>query len=414
MAGRVGCRFVQSNCQYLPLPAGTRGDAVAGRPPLRIGQYGKITRKNLGGGVWLARCRFRYADGVTRIVERRGPAEDQYGKLAEDPLIEVLMQRRATAGDEVNLDTKIMTLVDQHIDRLEEDGRAVRTIDTYRYCAKLLGKIMSGVRVGEATPSRLDAAIRSMRRAHGDVLAVQSKTILNGGLHLAVMANVLASNPVRDVSPHRSKTQPKGASALTGDQLRELLAKLRESEACQRHDLVDPITLFIATGLRISELLGLEWANFDAEAATLTITRKVIRAAGKRGVMRIDETKTAAGKRTIPLPSFAVTVLTARRSLPYLGEQSMVFPSGAGTYRDPDNFRARWSEVRDSLGVPNSTTHSFRKSIATLIDDEGLSARIGADHLGHTRISMTQDKYMARGRIHTAVVDMLDRTINDE
>jgi hypothetical protein len=43
-----------------------------------------------------------------------------------------------------------------------------------------------------------------------------------------------------------------------------------------------------------------------------------------------------------------------------------------------------------------------------------LSARIGADHLGHTRISMTQDKYMARGRTHTAVADMLDRAISDE
>ena len=52
--------------------------------------------------------------------------------------------------------------------------------------------------------------------------------------------------------------------------------------------------------------------------------------------------------------------------------------------------------------------------MATLIDDEGLSARIGADHLGHARISMTQDKYMARGRTHTAVADMLDRTINGE
>ncbi len=116
--------------------------------------------------------------------------------------------------------------------------------------AKLLGKIMAGVRVGEATPSRLDARSGSVRRAHGDVLAVQSKTILTGGLHLAVMANVLASNPVRDVPPDRSKTQPKGAAGLTADQLRELLAKLRASEACQRHDLVDPITLFIATGLR--------------------------------------------------------------------------------------------------------------------------------------------------------------------
>jgi integrase len=278
---------------------------------------------------------------------------------------------------------------------------------------KLLGKIIAGVRVGEATPARMDAAIRSMRRAHGDVMAVQSKTILKGGLHLAVMANVIGANPVRDVSPIRSKSRPKGATALTADELRGLLAQLRASEACQRHDLVDPMTLFIATGLRISELLGLEWANFDDEAATLTITGKVIRAAGK-GLVRVDETKTAAGRRTLPLPSFAVIVLSGRRGLPRLGQQTMVFPSTAGSWRDPDNFRARWREVRDELGVPDATSHSFRKTVATLIDDEGLSARIGADHLGHSRISMTQDKYMARGRVHTAVADMLERTINDE
>ena len=28
---------------------------MPGRPPLRIGAHGKITRKYLGGGVWLAR-----------------------------------------------------------------------------------------------------------------------------------------------------------------------------------------------------------------------------------------------------------------------------------------------------------------------------------------------------------------------
>ena len=111
---------------------------MAGRPPLRIGQHGKISRKYLGGGVWLARCRYRDSDGVTRIVQRLGPADehDQHGKLAEDALIEAL-RAPAPGGDEITLDTKIVALVDQHIDRLEEDGRAVRTIDTYRYCAKL-------------------------------------------------------------------------------------------------------------------------------------------------------------------------------------------------------------------------------------------------------------------------------------
>jgi integrase len=179
-----------------------------------------------------------------------------------------------------------------------------------------------------------------MRRAHGDVLAVQAKTILKGGLHLAVMANVLAANPSRDVSPMRANSRPKGATALTADELRGLLTKLRESEACQRHDLVDPITMFIATGLRISELLGLRWVDFEDATATLTVTGKVIRAAGQ-GLMRIDDTKTAAGRRTLPLPAFAATVLTARRGVPYFGEQTMIFPSTAGTWRDPDNFRAR-------------------------------------------------------------------------
>jgi hypothetical protein len=114
------------------------------------------------GAVPLSRQR-----GVTRRVERRGPPyeHDQHGKLAEDALIEALAQRRASEAEEITLDTRIATLVDQHIDRLIDDGRSVRTVDTYRYAAKLLAKIIAGVRVGESTPARIDAAIRSMRRA---------------------------------------------------------------------------------------------------------------------------------------------------------------------------------------------------------------------------------------------------------
>ncbi len=391
---------------------------MAGRPALRIGQHGKITRKYLGGGVWLARCRFRDSDGVPRVVERRGPADehDKRGKLAEDLLIEALMMRRpAAAADEVTLDTRIMALVDVHIARLAEDGRAVRTLDTYRYTAGKLTKFLRGVRVGEATAPRIDAAVRSMRAAHGPVMARQARTVLRGALQLAVMASVLGTNPVRDVQAIKSKAKPKGAAALTGDQLRDLLGKLRTSDYCREHDLVDPITLLCATGLRRSELLGLRWSDFDEDAGMLTVRGKVVRVAGK-GLERIDDTKTDAGKRTIPLPQFAIGALQDRRGRPYLGEQAVIFPSTAGTLRDPDNFGKQWRAARDELGVSEVTTHSFRKTLATLIDDEGLSARIGADHLGHSNESMTQDRYMARGRVHAKVAELLDRTvaINDE
>jgi integrase len=243
-------------------------------------------------------------------------------------------------------------------------------------------------------------------------MARQSRTILQGALALAVMAGVLGSNPVREVKIS-SDAEPQGAKALTAEQLRDLLAKLRASECCRELDLTDPVTILIATGARRSELLGLRWVDWDEKAGTITIAGKVVRAKGE-GLDRIDGTKSKAGKRTLVLPKFATETLTARKSLPFLGEQKMIFPSTAGTWRDPNNFGKQWRKVRDDLGVPEVTTHSFRKSVADLIDDEGLSARVGADQLGHSQVSMTQNKYMTRGKVHAEVADLLDRAIKYE
>ncbi|UMB72442.1 hypothetical protein MKK62_20665 [Mycobacterium paraterrae] len=128
--------------------------------------------------------------------------------------------------------------------------------------------------------------------------------------------------------------------------------------------------------MRRSELLGLRWVDDDSEARTLTVTGKVVRATGE-GLKRVDEAKSAAGRRTAPHPVFAVAVLSARRPLPYLGEAKVIFPSTTGPLRDQNNFGKQWRAVREELGVPEVTTHSFRKAVATLIDDDGLSARIG-------------------------------------
>lgn len=182
-------------------------------------------------------------------------------------------------------------------------------------------------------------------------MAKQAKTLLRGGLQLAVMANVLSANPVRDVQSLQSKHPPKGAVALRAGQLPELLAKLRASAYCREHDLVDPITMLIATGLRRSELLGLRWADIDTAASTAAVSGKLVRVAGE-GLRWIAVTKSQAGLRTLPLPRFAVEMLQARRGVPHYGEQPMIFPSTAGTWRDPNNFGKQWRTPARNSACP--------------------------------------------------------------
>lgn len=52
--------------------------------------------------------------------------------------------------------------------------------------------------------------------------------------------------------------------------------------------------------------------------------------------------------------------------------------------------------------------HTYRKTVATMLDRQGLSARTIADQLGHARISMTQDVYMGRRAVDQAAAAGLE------
>lgn len=59
-------------------------------------------------------------------------------------------------------------------------------------------------------------------------------------------------------------------------------------------------------------------------------------------------------------------------------------------------------------GLSWVTSHTFRKTTATILDEAGQSARQIADQLGHARPSMTQDVYMGRRAKNPAAASLLD------
>ena len=52
--------------------------------------------------------------------------------------------------------------------------------------------------------------------------------------------------------------------------------------------------------------------------------------------------------------------------------------------------------------------HVYRKTVATMLDPGGLSARMIADQLGHSRMSMTQDVYLGRRTVDGSVASALE------
>ncbi len=388
---------------------------------MRIGQHGKITRAQVAKDVWVARCRYRDRDGVTRRLERMTPdgIEDEYGAKAEAALVDAIAARRPPGAGTITGATLLGELLDRYIERCRADGElAPKSVDTY---AATIGAVKSrfvGIRVQEADPGLLNEILKGVRRDHGPTRERHTKVALNAALTDAVMAGAIGVNPIHEIPRRRRKKaekKPKGAPALAAERVRELVAAVESSEVCESKDLRDPVIVLAGTGMRRSELLALRPEDVDLDGRVATICGSVVRLKGK-GLIRQDTTKSGEA-RSVPLPRFAADALRRRKD-EWSGPNTagVIFPSSTGTLRDPDNFGKQWRAVRDELGLPDVTSHSFRKSVATMIDDAGLSARVGADQLGHSKVSMTQDVYMSRGQVHTEVADVLDKAvgINDE
>jgi hypothetical protein len=111
------------------------------------------------------------------------------------------------------------------------------------------------------------------------------------------------------------------------------------------------------------------------------------------------------------LPSWAVIMLR-RRQPDDVSEDELarqVFPAPvAGGIRDPSNTLKMMRQAFKHAGFDGVTSHYFRKTVATLMDEADLSARSAGDQLGHTKPSLTADIYMGRKKRATGVAEVLE------
>jgi len=172
----------------------------------------------------------------------------------------------------------------------------------------------------------------------------------------------------------------------------------------QRKDLPDLVRFLLATGVRLGEALAVTWDDVDLDVGVVVVEWTVVRIVG-RGLVR-KTTEAAASDRTLMLPAWCVDLLRRRREAsPGSGP---VFPSSTGGWRDRNNVSRDLRKVRAGTSFEWFVSHTARRTVATLLDGQGLSARAIADQLGHARVSMTQDVYMGRRIVGQAAARSLD------
>jgi integrase len=164
-------------------------------------------------------------------------------------------------------------------------------------------------------------------------------------------------------------------------------------------DALDPadrpvIETAVCTGVRLGELLALQWGDLDEIGKRLHVRRSVY-----RGEFYLP--KSRRSKRAIDLGDQLLGVLGGLRRDRY-GEvektppppDALLFPAEDGKPRDPDQLRKRvWAPALAKAGVRHVRLHSLRHTFASMLIHQNESPKYISSQLGHASIQITFDRY---------------------
>ncbi|HZY26636.1 MAG TPA: site-specific integrase [Jiangellaceae bacterium] len=370
------------------------------RPRTPIGTFGEIEFTNLPNGNVRARVRFRDHDGQARRVE----ASDSTRKLAEHRLKEKLAQRSGPrrGTDELTADSSFTRLVEVWLGDLDLEGKiAPSTRALYeRNMRQLVMPAFEHFTLREITVSRVDQFIKTLATTKSYSTAKQARTVLSLALGLAVRYEALAKNPVRDTV--RLRKPPSTAMALTVEQVEAIRRAVRSWR--RESGLAGPkpdgqleqiIEVMLGTSARIGEVLAIRKCDVDVTRtpATVRICGTIVSPAGKP-THRQGHPKTSKSTRTVSVPSFTAEVLRERLVVVASeGPEYLIFFSRNHTPLLTNNVRRRLRKALAEAGIEGVTPHSFRRTVATVIDRVG-GADLAAEMLGHTSSEITRQHYI--------------------
>jgi integrase len=278
--------------------------------------------------------------------------------------------------------------------------------DYHRHLALHIAPLLGAVKLSQLTMPMVRQFEDKLRRTRSPAMVRKILVSLSAILADARERGLATQNVVHGLRSRQRRGKERqadmrqrgklrvGVDIPAPEEIRAIIAKLQGRWR-------PPLLTAIFTGLRVSELRGLRWADIDLKRGELHVHQRADR------YNTMGAPKSESGARTIPLAPMLANTLREWKLICPKGELGLAFPNGAGRIETRSNIinRAFWpaqiaagivtGEGKAKYTGLHSLRHFYASWCINRRVDGGLELplKIVQDRLGHSSVQMTADRY---------------------
>lgn len=217
---------------------------------------------------------------------------------------------------------------------------------------------------------------------------------LNGIFETAVDNGLCQRNPCRNIKVTTQSVQLKRGHkrVYTQEQVQSILS------FAKTHKYGLSIQILLENGLRVSELLGLQWEDFDLNNKTMIVQRAVTDDNGKTIIS--DILKSDTSYRILPISDSLVETILSRRN----NDSGFIHKSTKSPYKVLNNkaftnkrYATFFKDYKNYIADPEFvvlTPHELRHTCGTVLYERTHDIYAVSKFLGHSSIDITSKYYV--------------------